>query len=278
MVEPLVASGRRAQHAALIDEISAGLSWYRSGEAWAPHRGDRPRYADDVAWLGLALAARAEMRRGPLPPEVYAADRFVRSCEHAGGGVRWHEAAESRNTCSTAPGAHLSLIVCRETGDPEALAFARRSLAWLDATLRRDDGLYGDHLEGAVVDPTPWAYNQGEAFAAWTALADVTGDTDARSRAVRLADATVRWLAAEDTLWRQPQVFAGIGVRNLLGAGEHPELHDLVRAHLQRIESEALAGDGFPTSGGVGRYDDDPAIDLAGIVHMAASLAAATER
>ncbi|MGZ4150642.1 MAG: glycoside hydrolase family 76 protein, partial [Actinomycetota bacterium] len=152
LVEPLQPAESAEAHRAIVDALAAGLVRYRSGSAWGPVGGRRPRYADDASWLGLALVALARVRREPLPEDVGRAVRFVLACEHPDGGVRWHERTDSRNTCATATGVHLALEAHGATGDSGLLAFAERSLGWLDDTLRRDDGLYADRIEDGVVE------------------------------------------------------------------------------------------------------------------------------
>ena len=100
---------------------------WRGGFAAAP--GTRRRFFDDDAWLGLVALDLGERS---LAAEAFA---FVRSGEDDGGGVRWVEDGTSRNTCSTASAAWLALRI-----DDRALA--TRSMDWLDATLRTDEGLY----------------------------------------------------------------------------------------------------------------------------------------
>ena len=267
LVTPLTGAGR-AEHETALDEMVRGLAWYRSGDAWGPTRGDRPRYADDVAWVGLALAA---LTPGGAPPtEVGQALRFAMTCEHPDGGVRWHEGAATRHACATAPAAHLAMLVHGRTGDEVALAFARRSMAWVEAVLRRDDGLVADHVNGEV-DPTAWAYNQGEAATAWSLLA-ATGDPHAASARDRAVAAAVAWLTT-DELWRHPQVFVGIAARCLLPIDATGVLHDAVATHLDRVAVSGFAADGFPDDAGAGRYGDDVAIDMAGLIQTAAALA-----
>jgi len=260
-----------ARHGAQVDAVVRALDWYRSGEAWGPRRGERPRYADDVAWVGLALAALAASREQPLPDDVRRALAFAMSCEAPEGGVRWHEDAATRHTCATAPAAHLAMLVHRATSDPAALAFARRSMAWLDEVLRRDDGRYGDHANGAP-DLTTWAYNQGEPAVAWDLLA-AEGDASAGPARDRTVEAAVGWLARPEVLWEQPQVFLGIAVRCLAPLDRSGALRAAVHAHVARVAGGGLAEDGFPADDRAGRYGDDVAIDLAGLIQMAAAVA-----
>jgi len=271
MVEALLSGAERSAHAAQVDTIVRGLSWYRSGDAWGPKRGERPRYADDVAWVGLASLAVAATRGAPTPDDVGRALGFVRTCESLDGGVRWHEDAVTRHTCATAPAAHLAMLVHHAAPDPELAAFARRSMAWLDTTLRREDDRYGDHANGAP-DLTTWAYNQGEPAAAWDLLV-ADGDPTAADARDRTVAAAVAWLADPEVLWTQPQVFVGIAARCLVPLDSTGTLRAALADHLARLDADGMADDGFPSDRGPGRYGDDAAIDLAGLVQVAAAVA-----
>jgi len=44
-------------------------------------------------------------------------------------------------------------------------------------------------------------------------------------------------------------------------------------SHLERVAVEGIADDGFPRDGGPGRYGDDVAIDMAGLIQVAAACA-----
>ena len=271
MVEALLSGAERSAHAAQVDTIVRGLSWYRSGDAWGPKRGERPRYADDVAWVGLALLAVAATRGDPVPDDVGRALAFVRTCESLDGGVLVPAHAATRHTCATAPAAHLAMLAHRAAPDPELAAFARRSMTWLDATLRREDDRYGDHANGAP-DLTTWAYNQGEPAAAWDLLA-TEGDPTAATARDRAVPAAVSWLADPEVLWSQPQAFVGIAARCLVPLDATGAFRDALADHLARVEAEGMADDGFPSDRGPGRYGDDVAIDLAGLVQVAAAVA-----
>ena len=249
MVEPLLSDADRRRTPRRWTPSSAGCTWYRSGEAWGPKRGERPRYADDVAWVGLALLAVAATRERRDPDDVGRALEFVRSCESSDGGVRWHEDAATRHTCATAPAAHLAMLVHRAAPDPQLASFARRSMTWLDATLRREDDRYGDHANGAP-DLTTWAYNQGEPAAAWDLLA-AEGDPTAAGARDRTVVAAVAWLADAEVLWAQPQVFVGIAARCLVPLDATGALRTALSDHLARVEAEGMADDGFPSDGRV---------------------------
>ena len=222
---------------------------WRGGFAAAP--GTRRRFFDDDAWLGLAALDLGERS---LADEAFA---FVRSGEDDGGGVRWVEDGTSRNTCSTASAAWLALRL-------DDRAFATRAMDWLDATLRTDEGLYLDRIDGSRIDPTIWSYNQGASVAALALL----GRHDA---ADATADASLR-LFTGARLWREPPPFLAIWFRALLG---HPssrrEAADLLVAHTDRLLAEALdPATGLFTAGGVGSYDASTTIDQAATVQLLA--------
>jgi uncharacterized protein YyaL (SSP411 family) len=246
---------------------------------WAPTPRARRRYFDDNAWIGLASARRHAATGEPrhLDRARRALD-FVRRGEDPEGGVRWAEGRRSRNTCSTAPAALLALRVHAVTGDPELLAFATRTLAWLDAALRRPDRLYADRIDGERQERTVWSYNQGSAAAAHAWRSRTTSDPVSKRVAGSTAAAATAWLARGDHLWHQPPVFNAIAFRGLLAVHDVAPVRglvDLLDAYLDRAWREARdAATGLFTRRGIGSYDGRPAIDQAGIVQLFAVRAA----
>jgi hypothetical protein len=244
---------------ATLDEALGRL---RSGDAYVAVPHDR-RYFDDNAWLGLAF-----LRMGAVSSDLSWLDRarglarFVTTGEDADGGVRWVEGSASRNTCSTASAAWLLL----EGQAPDAPSIAGRWLDWLDATLRRPDGLYADRIDGGVVRQEVWTYNQGAALAALRLLGRPTGG---------LRDAILsRW--SPDDLWREPPAFAAIAYRALLGEADPHDAIERWDPYLERLHTEARTENGWFTGGGVGRYDDRPTIDQAAVVQLFALRSAVT--
>ncbi len=242
---------------------------------FSPTPGARRRYYDDNAWIGLVYA-QLHLQTGEerFLRQARRTLGFVRRGEDPAGGVRWVEKRRSRNTCATAPAAQLALRVHLITGDPHQLAFAERSMDWLDANLRRPDGLYADRIDGrGHVEPAVWSYNQGSAAGAHLLRWIATEDTDFAERGHYTAAAALRFLRSHDRLWRQPPVFNAVCFRNLLaldasGApvdGLFPMLDD----YLERAWSTARdPASGLFTQGGIGSYDGEPAIDQAGLVQL----------
>ena len=136
-----------------LDDLVDLMKTFRRGAGFAAKPRTRRRYFDDNAWLGLVALALPETG---LARELLA---FVKTGEDPAGGVLWVEGGTSRNTCSTASAAWLAASLADE-------AFALRVMGWLDATLRGSDGLYADNVDGRLVEPSVFSYNQGAPIAA----------------------------------------------------------------------------------------------------------------
>ena len=252
--------------------IVRGLAAYRRGEAYAERPRRRRRYFDDNAWVGLELL-RLHERTGDV--ELLADARrvfgFVASGQDADGGVRWVEGRRSRHACSTAPAAELALRLHVAAPEDGLVAFARRAMAWLHATLDLGSGLIADHEERGAVDPTVWSYNQGAALGAHALLYRVEGTSPDLDAAMRLARASLERFRGA-TLWSHPPVFNAVWFRNLidLDAIAHvPGLDEALGAYLERVWSEARDPDtGLFTRGGIGSYDGTLAIDHAGLTQL----------
>jgi hypothetical protein len=254
----------------LVGALVRGLDRYRSGDAWGPHGGGRPRFADDVAWLGLALldAYDAGLGTPAILDRARAAARFTRLLEHPDGGVRWHEHSPSRNACSTAPAAQLAARLARIDGDEGGPAFAARCLSWIDAALLRDDGLIDDRVEPGGRDRSVWTYNQGATARARLELGLATSDSALLDEAHGGAERALRRFDL-DRLWKQPPAFNGIFAHDLAAIDALRPLeglHALLDAYRDRVMRTALDPRGFATRGGIGTYDGRPTIDQAGLV------------
>ncbi|HEV8088194.1 MAG TPA: glycoside hydrolase family 76 protein [Actinomycetota bacterium] len=245
-----------------IEELDNALGRLRSRDGYLAVPRDK-RYFDDNAWLGLAFLRLSVVLDQPAWQErARGLARFVMQGEDPDGGVRWVEGSSSRNTCSTASAAWL----VQAAGEPDAPTVAGRWLRWLDATLRRPDGLYADRIENGVVHDEAWTYNQGAALAATRLL----GRPTAPLRAAILK----RW--SPDDLWREPPAFAAIAYRALL---EDPDPTDAVERwdpYLERLRADAHEPNGWYTGGGVGRYDEHPMIDQAAVIQLFALRATVT--
>jgi hypothetical protein len=245
-----------------ISAVDQALERLRSGDGYLAVPRDK-RYFDDNAWLGLAFLRLGDvLGNAAWRARAQGLARFVLQGEAADGGVRWVEGSSSRNTCSTASAAWLVLAA----GHRDARAVAARWMDWLDATLRRPDGLYGDRIENDVVDETAWTYNQGAALAAARLLGRATGP---------LREAILhRW--SPDDLWAEPPAFAAIAYRALMAEPDPREAVARWDPYLERLRAEAREQNGWYTGGGVGRYDQRPTIDQAAVAQLFALRAGVT--
>lgn len=258
----------------VVRRLLAGLRPYAAGDGYAPTPGARRRYYDDNAWIGLCFA-QLHLQTGEATwlREARTLFRFVREGQDADGGVRWSEGRRSRHACSAGPAAQLALRLHLADGGDDELAFAERTIGWLDRTLRADAGLYADHVDGrGRVDPTIWTYNQGSAAGAHLLLHEVTGDEEALNRAGVTAAASLRRFGADRT-WTHPPIFNAVWFRNLLALDVVAPVQRLEQAlddYLDRAWRDARDEAGLFTVGGIGRYDGTPAIDSAGLVQLLA--------
>jgi uncharacterized protein YyaL (SSP411 family) len=259
-----------------------GLRRYAAGDGYLPAPGDRRRYFDDNAWIGLCFAQlhlqTGEARWLRRARKVF---RFVREGQDPDGGMRWVEGRRARHTCSAAPASQLALRLHLADGHPDTLAFARRTLDWLDRALRMRGGLYADHVDArGRVQRSIWTYNQGAAAGALWLLHAATGDVSAVDRARQTAASSLRRFGAERT-WRHPPVFNAVWLRNLLALDTVVRIDGLrpgLDAYLAQAWRDGRDADGMFTAGGIGTYDGTPAIDTAGLVQLFALRAWPRER
>jgi hypothetical protein len=258
-----------------VERLVKGLRPYAAGDGYLPAPGDRRRYYDDNAWIGLCFA-QLHLQSGNVRwlRRARKVFRFVREGQDPDGGMRWVEGRSARHTCSAAPAAQLALRLYLAGGssDDDLLGFARGTLTWLDLTLRVRGGLYADHVDRHGVDPTLWTYNQGAPAGAHLLLHLATDNAEALAQAKTTASASLRRFDAGRT-WRHPPVFNGVWFRNLLAvdaAERVTGLDEALTAYLDRAWTTGRGNDGLFTAGGIGSYDGMPAIDTGGLVQLLA--------
>jgi Glycosyl hydrolase family 76 len=257
------------------ERLVLGLRPYAAGDGFLPAPGDRRRYYDDNAWIGLCFAQlHGQTGEARWLRRARTVFRFVREGQDPDGGVRWVERRRARHTCAAAPAAQLALRLHLADGDEEPLEFARRTLTWLDATLRGRGGLYADHVDPrGRVDRSLWTYNQGSPAGALWLLHVATADAEALERARATAGASLRRFDDERT-WRHPPVFNAVWFRNLLAldaaAARIPGLGAALDTYLTRAWRLGRDAGGLFTAGSIGSYDGTPAIDAAGLTQLLA--------
>lgn len=255
-----------------VERLVIGLKPYAAGDGYLPTPGDRRRYYDDNAWIGLCFAQlhlqTGEARWLRRARKVF---RFVLEGLDPDGGMRWVEGRRSRHTCSAAPAAQLALRLHQAVGSSETLELARRTLAWLDQTLCVRGGLYGDNVDArGRVNTTLWTYNQGAPVGAHLLLHLVTGDQGALEQARATAVASLRRFDGART-WKHAPAFNAVWFRNLLAldaAAPVVGLGPALDAYLRRVWREGRDDSGLFTAGGIGTYDGTAAIDTGGLVQL----------
>ena len=256
----------------VVERLVIGLRPYAAGDGYLPAPGDRRRYYDDNAWIGLCFAQlhlqTGEARWLRRARKVF---RFVLEGHDSDGGMRWVEGRRARHTCSAAPAAQLALRLHEADGSGKTLELAWRTLAWLDRTLRTRDGLYGDNVDArGRVNTTLWTYNQGAPIGAHLLLHLATGDRGALEQARATAASSLRRFDAART-WRHAPAFNAVWFRNLLALDAVEPVEGLGPAldgYLRRAWREGRDDGGLFTAGGIGTYDGTPAIDTAGLVQL----------
>lgn len=247
---------------------------------YGPFPGDRERYFDDNAWLGLWAVQRHLQTGDPAAlAEAEQVGAFVAGGQAADGGVRWVDRVDSpRNTCATAPFAALALRLVRISGDDRWRPPADAALDFLDRVLRTADGLYLDHIDPTGrIDPAVWSYNQGTPVGALVQRHRLTGDRAALAAAVETAEAALAHFAADDRLWAQPPAFNAIFLRNLVqldAVHPLPAVWTTLTDYLERVWSTARdPATGLLFGAGIGRYEQS-GIDQAALVQLFAIEAA----
>lgn len=203
---------------------STGLPGYDS-YVRAPYGEGGDMFYDDNEWVALAKVQeflqtgdRASLDRAK---EIFALveSGWDTDPSHASpGGVFWTQApwSQDRNTVSTFPGAELATRLYLITHDTAYLDWAKRSVAWADATLLAPNGLYWDNikLDGSI-DRTQWSYNQGTPIGTYTLLYKATGDRQYLTKAKAIAQASLAFYSTDDRLAGQPIYFNSIYFKNL---------------------------------------------------------------
>jgi predicted alpha-1,6-mannanase (GH76 family) len=185
-------------------------------------------YADDMAWMALALSRAGELA-GPaaaaglegtglagtglrvpglevpgLVPGLDVTDlvgelwrKITRLWDQVHGGIRWRRGDTYTNAAANGPAAILAVRRYRATGRVADLGWARRITGWLAGTLIDPaTGVVFDGIHpGSGTGPNKerYTYNHGTVAAAFHELAAVTGDPAHRARALAVARAGLRW-------------------------------------------------------------------------------------
>jgi hypothetical protein len=243
---------------------------------YSPSKRPEHRFYDDNAWLGLNFI-QAYNQRPDQPEYLRQAEEVFKFLEEGivpGEGILWVEHAErpSYNTCALGPTIELAARLYESTGNKHYLEVAQQLDTFMDAHLRRPDGLYADHIDTGLTqrDETLFSYNQGSPVGAKLVLHRVTGDASYKEEALQTAQSAVRHYGQEDRLWKQAPAFNAVFFRNLMELDD-PEATELLTGYLHRLWQQALSPSGrFDKPVGLGSYEGDELqmIDQAGLVQL----------
>ncbi|WP_194905647.1 glycoside hydrolase family 76 protein [Catenulispora rubra] len=166
-------------------------------------------YFDDMLWFGIALLrlheATSERRYLDEAVKIWHHVRDEGWNDECGGGIAWRkQQLWYKNTPSNGTFVILGARLHRATWDTEYQDWARRSLDWLDKTLRGTDGFIEDGVnrenDGRVDTQWRFTYNQGLYIGACVELAAVSGDSTLLDRALVTARTAFRELSADGVL------------------------------------------------------------------------------
>lgn len=277
-----------------LGDVSArldGLGHYWDGRAGSfasyvvpPLGNGGDAYYDDNAWAGLELLRAHRLTGDPAAPEhARAVFRFLLDgwdddLRHASpGGIYWVAANwnDDRNTVSTAPAAQLGLQLAALEDGPrdDELEWSQRMTAWVDSTLRGDDGLYADHIAlDGTIDRAAWSYNQGTMIGLHTLLYEATGEAWCLAGARQVATAAQAFYTPE-VLDRQGPAFNAIYLTNLArfaAIDGDPGWLDPLRQYAERLWTDRRD----PASGLTTTSQPATLLDQAALVSIFAILAA----
>lgn len=269
---------------AAVTTLLRVLERHRDGSGYDAFPGDRPRYYDDNAWIGLDFV-QLRLTTGVESYESQARHvlEFLTQGLRDDGGVFWVERPRaSLHTCSTAPTGELAARLHLLTGDPAAREIATRTSGYLHQHLRRDDALYRDNVRvDGSLDDAIYSYNQGTPVGLDVLRYRIDGDPAHLERAHETADAALDHFGRDDALWTQAPCFNAIFFRNLVAldaVDAHPRVRAVLAPYLERLWNDGRdAASGWFTEGGIGAYDRGGVLDQAGVVQLFAITAMATD-
>jgi len=226
--------------AAVKDRLDA-LAWYWDGRAYAsyvlpPYGGGGDRYADDNAWLGLALIQANRLGLNPTLRRAEQVFAFLQSMwDPKSGGLFWVQqgvgfglANHDRGAGATAGAAALGFHLNEPT-------VAQRMLDWvhrhLDASGSGVGPFFNAMRSDGSIDANIWSYNQGVLVGAHVAQHRLVGADVAQHRltgeaaSLQLAEA-IAWqtLKTFGDFSSQPPSFNAMCFQNLLML--HAATHD----------------------------------------------------
>ncbi|MCC8197507.1 MAG: glycoside hydrolase family 76 protein [Tannerellaceae bacterium] len=203
-------TGKETYLRLLENQILPGLELYwdsiRSPSCYQSYpmfNGESDRFYDDNDWLAIdfcdlyALTQNETYLQKAKTLHTYIYSGWD---EKLGGGIYWCEQKkESKNTCSNAPAAVLSMKLYHLTQDTTYLKQAIATYEWTRKNLRDpEDFTYWDniHLTGET-DQTKYTYNSGQMIQAGVLLYQATQDSVYLEDAQRTAAGSYTYFTKE---------------------------------------------------------------------------------
>ncbi len=191
----------RRKYRPIVDAFFEGLNRYWDSRAAIPgydayfsNPGSSDKYYDDNAWMVLTFTeAYARTKEKRFLDRAEETLKFVLSGwdDRLGGGIYWHQAKKSKNTCSNGPSATAALAVAAYRNRDDYMDQAKRIVAWTNKNLQAPTGTFWDNvsLENKI-ERTQWTYNTGLMLRANLDLYRFTKDRRYREEAQRLGQAS----------------------------------------------------------------------------------------
>jgi rhamnogalacturonyl hydrolase YesR len=185
--------------------------------------GQHGRYYDDNIWIALDLCDyyRLTKQKNYLNKAIDLY-HFIYSgwSENLGGGIYWcEENKESKNTCSNAPAAVLSMKLYQLTKDQNYLQKAIDTYHWTKKMLcDPSDNLYWDNIKlNGKISKDKYAYNSGQMIQAAVLLFQETKDTTYLHDAQRTAfNADKFFRSKADKLFSNSKVYKDMAWFNVI--------------------------------------------------------------
>jgi predicted alpha-1,6-mannanase (GH76 family) len=167
----------------LKDRILPGLELYwdktrkpKCYQSYPAFNGNSDRFYDDNDWLAIDFCELYDLTKDKkYLSKAETLYKYIYSGwdDKLGGGIYWCEQKKtSKNTCSNAPAAVLSMKLYNLTGKKAYLEQAIKTYEWTKKNLRDpEDGVYWDNvrMDGSV-DKAKYTYNSGQMILAGVLL------------------------------------------------------------------------------------------------------------